>query len=84
MHVHTSNIAQYIMVHYHGNHFLNPIFLGSESGSHGNVLYGNVLYIITDKALLTVPLYLLRIGYAMLCNHSSKEIGSNNNNTNTN
>ena len=28
-----------IMVHYHGNHFLNPIFLGSESGCHGDVLH---------------------------------------------
>ena len=25
------------IVCYHGNHFLNPIFLGSESGCHGNV-----------------------------------------------
>ena len=30
--------ATYIVC-YHGNHCLNPIFLGSESGCHGNVLY---------------------------------------------
>ena len=34
---HTTALLSY-MVHYHGNHFLNPIFLGSESGCHGNVL----------------------------------------------
>ena len=27
------------IVHYHGNHFLNPIFLGFKKGCHGNILY---------------------------------------------
>ena len=26
------------IVRYHGNHFLSPIFLGSESGCHGNTV----------------------------------------------
>ena len=35
----TNIIYIIIIVHYHGNHFLNPIFLDSESGCHGNVLH---------------------------------------------
>ena len=38
----TCTSLQYkLIVSYHDNHFLNPIFLGSENGCHGNVLYNS-------------------------------------------
>ena len=34
------NLSRFLVItcYYHSNHFLNPIFLGSKSGCHGNVL----------------------------------------------
>ena len=39
------------MVRYHGNHCLNPILLGSESGCHSNVLYNTPHYLYFASAL---------------------------------
>ena len=48
--VHNSRLTVYMyIVHYHGNHFLNPIFLGSESGCHGNVLHPSLCHYAEAK-----------------------------------
>ena len=46
-----SYTLHHCIVHYLGNHFLNPIFLGLEVAAMA-------MYHITVKAPLTVPLYL--------------------------